>query len=63
MKTLNIQINDEIYEKIKIISEDKKIPVEKLLSELIETVVEEKLLLNRAKEIIEEEKNLLKRLA
>ena len=63
MKTLNVQINDEIYEKIKIISEYKKIPVEKLLSELIETVVEEKLLLNRAKEIIEEEKNLLKRLA
>ena len=63
MKTLNIQINDEVYEKIKMISENKKIPVNKLLSELIETAVEEKLLLEKAKEIIEEEKNLLKRLA
>ena len=45
------------------ISEDKKIPVEKLLSELIEAVVEEKLLLDEAKKIIEEEKNLLRKLA
>ena len=45
------------------ISEDKKIPVEKLLSELIETAVEEKLFLDKAKDIIQEEKNLLKRLA
>ncbi len=63
MKTLNIKVNDEVYEKIKMISESKKIPVEKLLSELIETAVEEKLLLDKAKDIIQEEKNLLKRLA
>ncbi|WP_457641698.1 hypothetical protein [Persephonella sp.] len=63
MKTLNIKLKNEVYEKIKMISKNKKIPIDKLLSDLIETAVEEKLLLEKAKEIIEEEKNLLKRLA
>ena len=63
MKTLNIQINDEVYKKIKIISKNKKISVEKLLSDLIEKAVEENIPLEKAKEIIEEEKKLLKRLA
>jgi len=63
MKTVNVEINEEIYEQIKIISENKKIPVDKLLSDIITKVVEEDLLLEKARNILNEEKDLLKRLA
>jgi len=39
MKTVNVEINEGIYKQIKIISENKKIPVDKLLSDIITKVV------------------------
>ena len=62
MKILNISIDEETYKKLKIVSKEKNIPEEEMAKMLIKEKLEEELL-KKAEEIIEKEKNLLKRLA
>ncbi|NPA52338.1 MAG: hypothetical protein GXO22_05545 [Aquificae bacterium] len=57
-----IKISDELYELIKKISKEENVSEECVVEELIRKSLDEKLL-EKAKKIIKEEKNLLKRLS
>ncbi len=57
-----IKISDELYELIQKISEEKNISEEYVIEELIRKSLDEKLL-EKAKKIIKEEKNLFKKLS
>ena len=62
MKTLKIAIDEDTFNKLEIISKQKKLSKEETLEILLKEKIEEELL-KKAEEIIEKEKSLLKRLA
>ena len=62
MKTLKIAIDETTFNKLEIISKQKKLSKEETLEILLKEKIEEELL-KKAEEIIEKEKSLLKRLA
>ena len=63
MKTLNLKISDKLYREIEILSKEKGKNPDEVAVELLSQAIEEDILLKKAKKIIEEEKNLLKKLA
>ncbi|WP_029522143.1 hypothetical protein [Persephonella sp. KM09-Lau-8] len=63
MKTLNLKISDKLYREIEILSKEKGKNPEEIAVELLSQAIEEDILLKKAKKIIEEEKDLLKKLA
>ncbi len=63
MKTLNLKISDKLYREIEILSKEKGKNPDEVAVELLSQAIEEDIFLKKAKKIIEEEKNLLKKLA
>ncbi len=63
MKTISLQIDDELYKKIELLSKKEEKTVNEIVEKLLQNYIEENLLLDKARKIIKEEESLLKKLA